>query len=151
MLFWSVLSYLLVSRCVFGVAEVEGTSMEPTLNDGGRFFINRLVYRFRDPRPGEIVALRLPGEDDLSVKRVIALPRDTVQILDGKVRVNGMAVAEPYLAPGTVTQGGALDHNAFVVDEGCFFVLGDNRGGSADSRRFGGIKRSWIDGKVATR
>jgi signal peptidase I len=149
MLFWSLLSYLFFSHWVFGLAEVEGVSMEPTLHDGGRFFINRFIYRFRDPRPGEIVALRFPGEKDLSVKRVIALPRDTVQIRDGKVRVNGMATAEPYLAPGTVTDGGGLGHNAYVVDEGCFFVLGDNRAWSADSRRFGGIKRSWIDGKVA--
>lgn len=148
MLFGSVLAYLFVSHFVFKGGVVDGVSMEPTLHDGDRYVINRVLYHLRDPRAGEIVALRLPGDDDLSVKRVIALPRDAIQIRAGAVHVNGRPVNEPYLSPGTVTGGEALGDAAYKVADGCYFVLGDNRGASADSRRFGAVKRAWIMGRV---
>jgi len=148
MLFGSVLGYLVISRVMMQAGIVDGESMIPTLPDGQRFIINRAVYRFRDPRVGEIVALCLPGEEDLSVKRVIALPHDLVQIKGGGVYVNGRRLAEPYLPSGAVTGGGRLGSEVHVVADNCFFVLGDNRAVSADSRAFGAVNRSWLVGRV---
>ena len=97
---------------------------------------------------GEIVALRLPGEDDLSVKRVIALPRDVVRIKRGVVFVNGKLQPEPYLLSNVITGCGNLGNASYVVAADCYFVLGDNRAVSADSRAFGAVKRGWIVGRV---
>jgi signal peptidase I len=148
LLFWSILSYLFISR--FGVigGEVSGDSMAPTLADGDRFVINRVIYRVRAPRSGEIVALRLPEEEDLTVKRVIALPSDWVRIVNGRVFLNGKLVPEPYLDPDVATYGNRLSTNIFEVADGCYFVLGDNRGASDDSRSFGAVPRRWIVGRV---
>lgn len=148
MVFGSVLAYLGISRLVFRPGEVVGDSMTPTLHDGEQYFINLLVYRLRAPEPGDIVALRLPGEETLSVKRVVALPGDVVQIKDGAVFVNGRRLAEDYLPPRTMTDGGALGAAPYRVAEGCYFVLGDNRTHSADSRSFGAVERRALVGRV---
>ena len=149
MLFWSVLSYLFISHYAIIGAEVSGDSMLPTLEDGDRFIINRLLYRFRDPRPGEIVALQLPGDEDLSVKRIIALPGDVIRVQAGRVQINGKPLAEPYLPADVRTTGRALRDGAFSVADNCFFVLGDNRSISEDSRSFGAVPRDWLVGRVS--
>lgn len=143
---WSVLSYLLFSRFVLGATLIVGSSMAPSLHDGERLIIDRLSPRLRAPARGAVVVFRVPRYEGLSVKRVVALPREVVQIRDGRVIVNGRALREPYLAPGTVTEAGGLSSNVFVVADGCYFVLGDNRSRSVDSRSFGAIERGWIEG-----
>lgn len=77
------------------IGEVEGNSMLPTLQDGERYLINRMVYRFRDPKPGDIVKITMPGSGDFSVKRIIAAPGDVVQIKEGHVFVNGRIRSDP--------------------------------------------------------
>ena len=148
MLFGSVLGYFGISRFVMKAGEVNGDSMAPTLMDGQRFLINRIVYRVRDPRPGEIVALRLPGEQELCVKRIVAQPGDVLRIKAGGVQVNGRQLAEPYLPPGVVTTGGRLGSQAYKMAPSAFFVLGDNRKQSVDSRYFGAVQRLWLVGRV---
>lgn len=148
MLFGSVLSYFLITRCLVTVGEVEGNSMVPTLQDGERYLINRIVYRFYDPRPGDIVELNMPGPEDFSVKRIIASPGDVVQIKGGHVHVNGKVHSEPYLPEGITTEGRALKTNAFKVSDNTYFVLGDNRSISADSRVFGAVPRDRLVGRL---
>lgn len=149
MLFGSVLSYLFVQRFVLTSGMVEGDSMLPTLHDGERYLINHLVYHFRDPRPGDIVEIRMRGNaDDNSVKRIIAQPGDVVQIKQGAVYVNGRIVPEPYLPAGIVTEGKALGSHAYQLPDDLYFVLGDNRAISADSRQFGGVPRRRVVGRV---
>jgi signal peptidase I len=148
MLFGSVLSYLLIVRYGVSVGEVEGTSMTPTLQDGERYLINRMVYRFHDPRPGDIVEIAMPKEDDCSVKRIIALPGDVIQIKEGRVHVNGKPCAEPYLPAHVMTRGNSLGTNAYKVLENTFFVMGDNRAVSADSRVFGAVPRDRLVGRL---
>lgn len=150
MLFGSVLSYVVCSRYVIGMGEVVGHSMWPNLEDGQRFLINRLAYRLGDPRPGEIVALKLPGDDDLVVKRIVALPGDLVRIRGGQVYVNGRALPEPYLPKGVATSGRAMHERAYRIADNCYFVLGDNRPSSDDSRTFGAVGRSEMVGRVMT-
>lgn len=144
----SVLSYLVCSRFLIGMGQVDGESMSPTLEDGERLIINRAVYRLRDPRPGEVVAFRLPAEEDLIVKRVIALPGDLVRIRGGHVIVNGKTLSESYLPVGVVTLSRAMHERSFRIADGCFFVLGDNRESSDDSRLFGAISRDRLVGRV---
>ncbi|MCE9614372.1 MAG: signal peptidase I [Lentisphaerae bacterium] len=148
-LFWSVLSYVAISRVLVNGAEVQGHSMMPTLADGDRVFLNLWLYRIVDPHRGDVIALDVPGYDGASVKRVVALPGETVQVRDGAVFVNGHELDEPYLPPGIITRSGALSTNVYQVADDCYFVLGDNRDDSLDSRRFGAVSRSWIRGRVA--
>ena len=147
-LFWSILSYLLMSRYLLGAALVVGPSMEPTLVDGDRLTFNRVAYHLHGPERGDIVGIRMPGEEDYSVKRIVALPNELVQVHDGFVWVNGHCLMEPYLGPRAVTHGKALGTGTYEVAAGCYFVLGDNRQASADSREFGAIARDRIVGRV---
>jgi signal peptidase I len=146
--FWSVFSYVLISRFVLQTAAIVGDSMSPTFLDGQRHLILRWVPWLREPRRGEIVGLRVPGDDVYSVKRVIALPGEVIQIRGGRVYVDGQELIEPYLGREVPTFGGPLGGGLYEVAEGCFFVMGDNRTESLDSRFYGAVKREWIVGAV---
>lgn len=145
-LFWSVLIYLFLSRLVITYTIVEGQSMAPAIRDGDRYFVHRWLYRIRSPQRGDIVAIQLPNYEDLTVKRVVALPYERVQIRDGVVLVNDESLAEPYLSRTTRTESGPLGKGVFRVDHDCYFVLGDNRDKSIDSRFFGAVHRDCIIG-----
>ena len=149
LLFWSIISYLVISHYVLGGTEVVGDSMLPTLHNGDRYVIERFAYLLRQPARGEIVALQVPRWDDLTVKRIIAYPSEYVQFRHGQVLVNGQALPEPYLPHGTLTRAGDLSTNVYMVEPGCYFVLGDNRSNSCDSRFFGAVRRDWIVGRIA--
>lgn len=148
MLFWSILCYLGLSRFVVQGGEVVGDSMYPTLEDGDRYVINRLIYRLRAPNPGEVVALRVTWDDDIAVKRVIAASGDRIRIRDGRVWVNERAIAEEYLPRDTLTTPGAMGEGLYEINRDCYFVLGDNRAISTDSRFFGSVRRKDILGRV---
>jgi len=148
MLFWSVLAYLAMNQFVISSAAVTGLSMEPTLGNGERFVINRIGPRLGGLQRGEIVAVWLPGDDTMSVKRVVGLPLERVQFVDGRVYVEGHALVEPYLAPGIHTGSGNLGPHLFEVATDCYFLLGDNREKSFDSRFVGAIHRRDIVGRL---
>lgn len=147
-LLWSVLFYFIVTQYVFQVSHVIGESMLPGLTDGEQCFIHRWVYTLRSPYRGEVVAIQLPRYDDLSVKRIIALPYERVQIKDGLVLVNDEPLPEDYLANGTYTHSGPLKKQIFRVEHDCYFVLGDNREDSIDSRWFGAVHKDCITGRI---
>ncbi len=130
------------------IGEVEGNSMLPTLQDGERYLINRMVYRFRDPKPGDIVKITMPGSGDFSVKRIIASPGDVVQIKEGHVFVNGRVSLESYLSKGVSTEGKSLGVKVYRVSGDSYFVLGDNRSLSIDSRMFGAVRRDRLVGRL---
>lgn len=126
---------------------VDGPSMRPTLESRERLLVNKFVYRFRDPRPGEIIIFRYPLQPDRDfVKRVLAVGGETVQLVDGQVIVDGKPVREPY-----VFNKGRSDYPKVVVPPGYVFVLGDNRTNSEDSRIFGFVHRRFIKGKAFLR
>lgn len=108
---------------------VLGRSMLPTLHDGERVFLNRLVYRLQDPVRGDVVVIPLPDEDSSIIKRVIGLPGESVEIREGSVWINGQRLLEPYLEGDTQGEYGPVE-----VPAGHVFVLGDNRQESRDSR-----------------
>jgi signal peptidase I len=146
MLFWSVLSYFAIRTFVLEGSEVEGHSMEPTLKQGDHFILSHISYRFRNPRRGDIVALHTPDVSFMSVKRIIALPGESVAIRNGTVFVNGCLLQEPYLDPMMHTDPFKLAGHEYEVAPNCYFVLGDNRTGSLDSRQFGAVRRSQLEG-----
>jgi signal peptidase I len=141
-------SYYLISRFCISAVEVSGRSMTPTLYDGERYVLNRISYLYRDPLPGEVVVIQDPGHSDYAVKRIVAGPSDSVRFEDGKVLVNGKQLREPYLSSNTQTFVPATKPKEIVLGKNQYFVLGDNRGASEDSRFYGAITRDHILGPI---
>ena len=147
-LFLSVLIAIVVILFLYQPVKVEGTSMMPSLQNDERIFINKFVYRFgiSDIGRGDTVVFLYPGDPSKSyIKRVIGIPGDIVKIDDGLVYVNGTALAEPYVAQDyrdQITWG----EQRVPVDK--YFVLGDHRSSSNDSRSWGYVPRQNIYGKA---
>jgi signal peptidase I len=147
--------YLAASLAVQTV-HVVGSSMNPSLQDNDLVLASRVDYRLHTPARGDIVIVRDPFDPSQSfIKRVIALPGDHVLIRAGHVYLNGARLKEPYVAAGwrTTTNWPAFpDHpDGETVPPGDYFVLGDNRDHSSDSRLFGYIAASQIEGKAIVR
>ena len=137
---------VLVVGFVAQAFRVQGHSMEPTLRDGERLLVDKLTYRFREPRRGEVVVFRVPGDPSRRfIKRLIGLPGDVVEFRDGRVLLNGQVLDEPY-ASGP-TRGPQVPE---VVPPGRYFVLGDNRANSEDSRfqEVGFVPRRYLVGRA---
>jgi signal peptidase I len=146
----SVACYLTVSHCLVQTIEVVGNSMVPTLQPGNHYILNRWAYHDAGPERGDIVVLRDPADHGFSVKRIIAMGGESVHFLNGKVFVNGEALAEPYLKPGTYTFTYSQAKEQFITcGKDQYFVLGDNRLESIDSRAYGTVSRGDILGRVA--
>ena len=144
----SVLSYVLISRFVVQSVQVVGDSMYPTLINSGHYWLDRYSYLLGTPRQDDIVAVRDPQDNTLLVKRIIAIPGQSVLLKNGKVYVNGRLLQEPYLLPGTPTYAYDRNGNVFISYGNKYFILGDNRQNSMDSRVFGAVPRNDILGKV---
>lgn len=147
-LFWSVLTFLLLNRFVLATVEIVGPSMLPTLRDGDRHLMYRWTNYLREPRRGDIVAVMLPHDDQLSVKRIVGLPGETVRFDRGRVFVNDVALDESYLPEGIETMPIRYGKEALLLAPRQFFVLGDNRENSADSRFYGPVGKSAISGLI---
>jgi len=128
---------------------VEGKSMMPTLKPGDACVVNCLLPRFRGYHRGDIVVIRDPVNEELMAKRIIALAGDRVQFSGGRVYVNGQLSTESYLDPGTLTYSRQLRDRVITVGANSFFVMGDNRAESEDSRYFGDIYRGDLIGLIA--
>ncbi len=124
---------------------VKGASMEPTFFDHEYLVIDEISYRFKEPVRGDIIVFRYPRDPkQYFIKRIIGLPGETVQVTGSNVYINGEQVEEPYLDEGTTTVGEMVV--TLQPDE--YFVLGDNRSFSLDSRSFGPLPRQYIVGKT---
>ncbi|RCX16209.1 signal peptidase I [Fontibacillus phaseoli] len=141
---------LLLNVFVFNLSMVKGQSMEPTLEEQERLFVDKIVYRFTEPRAGEVVVLRDPstGNDKkpFLVKRIVAVPGQTVEIRDHQLLVDGQSQSEPY----TDTAIEDSDLAPVTLGKNEYFVMGDNRhaGRSKDSRYFGSVKKGSIVGRA---
>jgi signal peptidase I len=122
---------------------VYGQSMEPNLLERQRLIIDKISYRLHPPQRNDIVVLDLPGMEELLVKRIIGLPGETVEIHQGVVFVDGVTLAEPF--PHDL---GQQEMDSITLGPLSYFVLGDNRGNSNDSRSFGPVRRDHVLGRV---
>jgi signal peptidase I len=126
---------------------VEGTSMLPRLQDQDRIFINKFAYHFEKISRGDVVVFYYPRDPEKSyIKRVIALPGDELRVDDGRVYVNGALVPEPYV-PARFRDSRSV--SSLVLPPDSYYVMGDHRSISSDSRDFGPVDRSFIYGKAA--
>ena len=133
----------------FQVARVEGQSMVPTLEDQDRLIVNKLAYRIGSPRVGDVVMLYYPEEPDKSfVKRIIAEERDTIRSVEGRVYRNEVPLDDDFIPQ---------EYRSYdtwgpeVVRRGYYFVMGDHRNNSSDSRAWGQVPKKYIIGKVQLR
>ncbi|QQG52469.1 MAG: signal peptidase I [Candidatus Falkowbacteria bacterium] len=135
---------------------VKGASMEPNFHDHEYLIIDEISYRFEAPTRGQVIVFRYPKDpQEYFIKRIIALPGEEIQIKDGKVIIyndanpSGFTLNESYLSPGLET----MDNTGakLKLSENEYFVLGDNRNNSKDSRSFGAVDKSFITGKVLFR
>jgi signal peptidase I len=126
--------------------KVEGTSMNPLLSDQERIFINKFIYRFEPIERGDVVVFWYPLDRSKSfIKRVVGLPGETVEIRAGNVYVNGRELPDQYV-PSSYLDGS--NYPARRILQGEYFVMGDHRDSSNDSRVFGSVPRSYIYGKA---
>jgi signal peptidase I len=145
-LFFSISISLFIILFVYQPVKVEGGSMEPGLQDQERIFINKLAYRLENIQRGDIIVFRYPRDPRKSfIKRVVGLPGDRVRVLDGRVYLNGRLVSEPYVPEEYLD---SRSHPEIKVPADSYFVLGDHRSMSNDSRDFGPVPRSYIYGKA---
>lgn len=136
---------------------VKGASMEPNFHDHEYLIIDELSYRFAEPKRGDIVVFRYPKDpQEYFIKRVIGLPGEKVEIKDGQVFIynqefkNGVVLDESYLSPDLKTYS-SVGTDSVTLSPNEYFVLGDNRNSSKDSRSFGPVDRSFITGRVVFR
>ena len=145
---FSVPAYLIASRFIVTAVIIQGRSMTPTLKDGERYYLNRWSHVFGSPQRGDLVVVRDPGHNDLAVKRIIAKPYDWLNLKGGMIYINGKRLEEPYLPKGICTN--TPDHKEQWIQLGRsqYYLLGDNRGNSEDSRIYGVVQRKNILGQI---
>lgn len=137
---------LFINYCVIVNARVPSSSMETTIMTGDRVIGLRFAYIFDEPKRGDIVIFKYPDDEKvLYIKRIIGMPGDTVDVKDGKVFINDEVLDEPYLR--VITEG---KYGPYKVPEGSYFMMGDNRNRSADSRFWDNtfLKKEGIVGKA---
>ena len=138
----AVLIALLINVFVVQATTIDGPSMQPNLYGGQRVMTEKITYRFiHGPRRGDVVIVEMPGEEIPLIKRVIALPGETVEVRGGQVFINGQPLEEPW-----ITQPGGPDYAATTIPPLHVFVLGDNRPSSRDSRSFGPVSMDQLAG-----
>jgi len=151
----ALLVFVIIYLFLFQPHQVKGNSMQPNFEDGEYLLTNKVTYRINKPKRGEVVIFESPQNKDFDyIKRIIGLPGEKVKIVNGKIFINGSVLDESaYLADDVYTQEGSfLPENEEVdVSENQYFVVGDNRSHSSDSREWGFISVENIIGKTWVR
>ena len=143
--------FIVVYLFIMQPNQVKGASMDPTFNTGDYIFTSKVTYKFRGYNRGDVVVFKSPKNPDIEyIKRIIGLPGDKVMVKDSEVFVNGIKLAENYIAAKTNLWENGFSKNGeeITVPGGELFVMGDNRPRSSDSREFGPVPEDSIIGQV---
>ncbi len=156
--------FIVMYLVVVNPNQVDGPSMEPNFYNGQLLFTNKLYNILGEQevgkslnltyKRGDVITFQKSGDRKALIKRVIGLPGERVAIKNGSFYINNQKLTEEYLPPATYTRGGEFIEDggeSILVEEGSYFVAGDNRSVSRDSRSIGLIKHDWIKGKVILR
>lgn len=160
--FFDILESVVVALAIFVVIylflfqphQVKGASMEPNFHDGEYILTNKFIYRFEEPKRGDVIVFKSPQNPDIDfIKRIIGLPGDHVKLENSAYYINGVKLTEPYIAPDLFTYNGSYlqEGMEIIIPQGDYFVSGDNRPRSSDSREWGPIHKSAIIGKSQLR
>lgn len=153
---WEVVKTIAIAAIVvFGIRAllfqpflVSGASMEPNVSQNNYLIIDELTYRFRTPMRGEVVVFRYPSDPStFYIKRIIGLPGEQVDIEEGALSINGVKIDESEYLKGAGTSG--IVH--LKLDPDHYFVMGDNRGNSYDSRAWGPLEKKYVVGRAFVR
>jgi len=148
---FAVAIFLFVYLLVMQPHKIKGNSMEPNYHNAQYLLTDKVSYRFGEPQRGDVVVFKAPPDDkDEFIKRIIGLPGDEVALKQGNFYINGQLLGESYLPASQITLGGQfLQEGATIkVAENSYFVVGDNRDHSFDSRAWGVITKSKITGRA---
>lgn len=148
---FAIAIFLFVYLLIMQPHKIKGTSMEPNFPDREFLLTDKLSYRFREPKRGEVVVFDAPGTNgDEFIKRIIGLPNEKVSIKANQIYINGNPLNEIYISKSVQTKGGVFleEGKEVIVPLNTYFVLGDNREASSDSRSWGFVDKSKINGRA---
>jgi len=148
---FAIAIFLFIYLLVLQPHKIKGDSMQPNFPDGEYLLTDKVSYRFGEPERGDVVVFEPPGSDgEEYIKRIIALPGEEVSVREGKVYIDGAMLSESYISETLRTSGGGFlnDGDSVVVPLDNYFVLGDNRIASSDSRMWGFVKKDKITGRA---
>ena len=152
MVVFAIALFLFMYLLLFQPHKIKGDSMQPNFPDGEYLLTDKVTYRFNTPERGDVIVFEAPTENgDEYIKRIIGLPGETVSIRSGKVYIDNRLLNEgEYLSSTVYTSGGLFleEGSSLVVPQDQFFVLGDNRPYSSDSRTWGFVKKGEITGRA---
>lgn len=140
--------FLIVYLLILRPHKIKGQSMHPTFPDGEYLLTEKVSYYRGNPQRGDVIVFKPPISEDEFIKRVIALPGETVMVLNGKVFINNEELKEDYIKVETSPSSFLSEGERYTVPEGNYFVMGDNRPNSSDSRAWGPITKKVITGKA---
>jgi len=147
---FAVSIFLFLYLLVMQPHKIKGNSMQPNYPDGEYLLTDKVSYRFNEPKRGDVVVFEAPDGEDEYIKRIIGLPGERVSLIEGKIHVNGQPLNESYLSDMLYTNGSLFlkDGDEVVVPQNEFFVMGDNRPYSSDSRSWGFVPKNKITGRA---
>lgn len=148
MLFFAVGIFLIVYLLILRPHKIKGQSMHPTFPDGEYLLTEKVSYYRGGPQRGDVVVFKPPISEDEFIKRIIALPGETISVQNGKVFVNGKELNEDYIKVQTNGSAFLSEGEVYTIPEGKYFTMGDNRQHSSDSRAWGPIEKKDITGKA---
>lgn len=148
---FAIAIFLFIYLLVLQPHKIKGSSMEPNFADGEYLLTDKLSYRFRDPQRGEIVVFEAPGTNgDEYIKRIVALPGETIKVTNDHIFINGQELEESYLSTELPTKPGIFlrENETVTIPSNHYLVLGDNRVASSDSRAWGFVEKEAISGRA---
>lgn len=148
---FAVAIFLFIYLLVLQPHKIKGASMHPNFPDGEYLLTDKVSYRFGEPKRGDVIVFKAPtGNGDEFIKRIIGLPEERISVKDGKMYINDRVLEEKYLDTSVYTSAGTFlqEGQSVTVPQDEYFVLGDNRPHSSDSRAWGFIGKKKITGRA---